>query len=113
MDGPQSSCIDYDDNDEMTKGVEWTATEVDSRGRMALACLFCGVLPLLEGWPASSFSLASCRTRPGQSLAQITSWAIFGEMQNTSRVVFYRPVLPFLRRHCNYKNESRQQIKHT
>jgi lysylphosphatidylglycerol synthetase-like protein (DUF2156 family) len=42
-------------------------SSIDARRRMALACLFCGVLPSLEGWPASSFSLASCRTRPGRS----------------------------------------------
>ena len=73
MDGPQSSCIDYDSNDKMTKGMKFTATEVDTKRRMALACLFCGVLPSLEGLPASSFLLASCRTRPGRSLAQYMS----------------------------------------
>jgi len=73
MDGSQSSCIDYASNDKMTKGVEWTAAEVDARRRMALACLFCGLLLSLEGWPASSFSLASCRTRPGRSFSQYTS----------------------------------------
>ena len=69
-----------------------------------------------------SGSLASCRTcsgrsiaqntrtRSGRSLVQNTSCEIFDQMQNTTRAVF---ASPFLRRHCNYKNESRQQIKHT
>jgi len=69
-----------------------------------------------------SGSLACCRTRSeqnfaqntrirsGRSLAQNTSCDIFHSMQNTARAVFSSP---FLRRHCNYKNKSRQQIKHT
>ncbi len=43
------SCFDNDDNNEVTKGVAWTAAEVDASRRMALACQVCGVLPTLEG----------------------------------------------------------------
>ncbi len=43
------SCFDDNNNDKATKGAAWTAAEVDTSRRMALARRVCGVLPMLDG----------------------------------------------------------------
>ncbi len=42
-------CLDNNNNNKKTKEAAWTAAEVVTSRRVALACWVCGMLPTLEG----------------------------------------------------------------